>query len=919
MGGLSPKNGSENKYWVSIYIELIISYHVEVDNDMMRQPPLRLGVDPDRLRLTLIRYAEPVDVAKLDKLLRTEFVLKTSKQSTKAWSKSFSSQRYQVTKLREKVNLVDGDIPVCYQFAHGNMQQYGRVYPMGHLSFGELAGDIRAYILGDLWTALDFANCHPSIMYQVLKANGFACPNLEEYCLTRETLLKTVMLEYNVDRDAAKELFIRLLYLGTFEAWANDNSVHTATPLSFIKSFSKEMQQNADIIVKENPKLQESLIPNQRALAKKRLPGRPPAKVQKVDQEEQPQASRDQVVATFCHEHERRALLHFFDFLGAKGILDVFKQPVKCMLRYDGIDILKVDFAKSGDPDSLFAEAQAYIASKTGLQLQVTEKRYPLISPLAEQIENEANLVGRIPENAKHELDTGKLIALRDYPAQKFYFERFVAKIMHISNFAWVQKSEVQKIERAIQITKRRLSESFEHIRSVVMTEKGETECSFIQHWMLDPQMRTCNDVNFVPFNADLGGAPAMDKVFNLFRGFSVPRNIELSHKPNHYLDAFHYIGLQLCENDPLMYQFLWEYIAHLVQHPADRVDLSFVFQDKPQGAGADTWFNAVGGLLGEPYYKNSSNIGDFLATHAEGIENKLLVVMNELEIGNSTEFQSRIKDLITCRRTTINAKHQRPYEVDVFAFIVFFSNKSNAINFDNNDNERRFVVMKPTRSCCHNFTDDDWRYLNCELFTSLQFRLALYQQLMKVDLKNWRPKQRRELTLSESYCISSERNAPFHAKFLAQYLRDLAQEGANSSDKNTASTKRPASWELPEACQIDRDIQIPQSFLREKYHLFVSNQIGSQAKQGGFDRSFILRTYNGVIHEKKSGELKYYFNPRCLWQHLVEKKWVLESFKYQREKFQKEREHALTNEVDPLFKHLMEKDPGVVGSKRPL
>jgi len=299
-------------------------------------------------------------------------------------------------------------------------------------------------------------------------------------------------------------------------------------------------------------------------------------------------------------------------------------------------------------------------------------------------------------------------------------------------------------MDQALKISKKDLVTTFEHVPTVKLDHEGkESESTFIHHWLKDGTMRTCNEVDFIPFNRDMNeGVP--DKVFNLFRGFANPNDVRLERPRDDYLAAFHYIGLQLCEGDPLKYQFLFEYAAHLIQNPSRRVDLSFVFQDKPQGVGADTWFNALGALIGAPYYKNSGNINDFLGKHAEGIENKLLVVMNELEIQDSTEYQSRLKDLITCKRTTVNAKHQRPYEVSVYALIVFFSNRLNAINFDNGDNERRFVVWKPTTKCLDAFAPEQWTYMNEVLFKSKEFLSALYDDLMAIT--SWQPKSRRLL-----------------------------------------------------------------------------------------------------------------------------------------------------------------------------
>jgi hypothetical protein len=189
--------------------------------------------------------------------------------------------------------------------------------------------------------------------------------------------------------------------------------------MTFIKHFAREMECAADIIVRENKAMHDTIEPNERAKAKKRGPGRPPkkAKLEQAsgDTDEPVKASRDQVVSMFCQEHERRLLRHFFDFSVERGLLTVEPgKPVNCMLRYDGIDVLKTDWARAvPDPQAFFVDAQKYIAEKSGFQMAITEKPYAPYapSPLAAQIEAESDLDNRIPENAREMPSI--LIALR--------------------------------------------------------------------------------------------------------------------------------------------------------------------------------------------------------------------------------------------------------------------------------------------------------------------------------------------------------------------------------------------------------------------------------------------------------------------------------------------------------------------------
>jgi hypothetical protein len=916
------------------------------DPDLKMSPPaphpevlgLALHVHSDYRYFTTLLFEEPVDVIKLAKLLLTKHVLKSSdecKHSDRGmshWTKWFDSQHQQLAKLMTAVDKARVSLVVRYKFAHGDNDCYGRVYPEHHLSFGEVSGKLRAFLLGAMWTALDFANCHPNIMHQALVAAGYSqFVALAQYCSDRDRLLQDVMSHYNVDRDAAKNLFIRLLYLGSFDAWARENGLHSARITMFIAAFACEMKSIATIIVKANPEMHAALVPNDRAVAKekKRGPGRPLKKQKTEDaagdgEQDEPKASHDQVVSAFCQEHERRLLRHLFDYLVQRGVIVVREfEPIKCMLRYDGIDVLKEDWARVSDRQAFFAEAQQYIAAKSGFQMTLTEKAY-MPSPLAEQIEHESDLEKRIPEHAKGELKVGVLITLKEYAVQKAYFEKFVAKIINSSSYAWEQKSVVRQISQAIQMSERELNTSFKHVQSTSLNAEGHVvTAGFLDKWVLDPEMRVCNEVDFYPFcpekEPDLS---AHTGIFNLFRGYCVPRNVKLAHGIKYYTEAFMFIGLNLCENDPLAFQFLWNYLAHLIQRPNQRIDLSMVFQDKPQGVGAGLFFEVIGRqIIGTPYYKNSSNIQDFLGTHAQGIENKLLVVMDEVEFKDSKEYQSRIKDLITCTQTTVNAKHMKPYEVAVFAFMIFLSNLYNAVCLDNNDGERRFCSFKPTLTCKREeggFTEEDWTYMARILFKSPAFRVALYQALISVDLSEWRPKESREMTLSRAYFEASQQNAPFHAKFFDHYVRELASKETQPPCIFAPPARR--EWELREAVHLDYIYEVDQGELHRAIHEYASRLKGATAQELHGQRDILLKVYSGVISEKKSGVLKYFFNPRTLWMFLVEKKWIAdEGFKYHRAIHAERRAHADEHEVDPWFKELSRANVREVGAKRPV
>lgn len=66
---------------------------------------------------------------------------------------------------------------------------------------------------------------------------------------------------YKVNKDTAKNLFIRLLYFGTFKVWADDNKI-TTEPTKFILNFSKELNKIGELIYKKNKHLLNILNEN---------------------------------------------------------------------------------------------------------------------------------------------------------------------------------------------------------------------------------------------------------------------------------------------------------------------------------------------------------------------------------------------------------------------------------------------------------------------------------------------------------------------------------------------------------------------------------------------------------------------------------------------------------------------------------
>ena len=141
----------------------------------------------------------------------------------------------------------DGFVTFKYKFGLGRTE--GRVYAQG---MQPLPHRIRHTIAGEFDHDIDIVNCHPTLLAQKCDELGISCEMLKQYIATRGEVLKGMEELYEVTRDDAKDLFIRLLNLGTYAAWARHHAI-TKKPSKFIQDFEEELLKIQDLFWAKYP------------------------------------------------------------------------------------------------------------------------------------------------------------------------------------------------------------------------------------------------------------------------------------------------------------------------------------------------------------------------------------------------------------------------------------------------------------------------------------------------------------------------------------------------------------------------------------------------------------------------------------------------------------------------------------------
>ncbi len=217
---------------------------------------------------------EKVNIANLNKLLKNdcdlllsyEAVSKNDMYNNEFVKKMYCTEREQLKKYLELIKF--GYAYVKYEKTR-KLMNYGRVFPSRSLGLFSFRKQIRGALAYGLYVDIDISNCHPTLLYQIVVSNNIECKYLKKYINGRDKYLKIVMTHYNVSKEQAKELFIMMLYFGSFKRWAKENNIN-AEIIKPIEKLKDELKSIGNVLLENNKELND-LLNNKSIITKKKV------------------------------------------------------------------------------------------------------------------------------------------------------------------------------------------------------------------------------------------------------------------------------------------------------------------------------------------------------------------------------------------------------------------------------------------------------------------------------------------------------------------------------------------------------------------------------------------------------------------------------------------------------------------------
>ena len=194
--------------------------------------------------------------------------------------------------------------------------------------------------------------------------------------------------------------------------------------------------------------------------------------------------------------------------------------------------------------------------------------------------------------------------------------------------------------------------------------------------------IRTYSRIDFLPKDDIDGGFNMWDMAYR--EDHEITENVNT--------EDLHQLILKITGNKQENYNFLINYLAHMVQFPEKKPEVA-IFFTSAQGSGKDTLIQLIKLLLGENLLAFENDPERVFGKFNMGTrQNKLVVVLQEAD--NIKNYSGKIKDLITCKETTLEQKNVRSFTIKDYTRLFLLSNKDNILPIEPDD--RRFVVFKP-------------------------------------------------------------------------------------------------------------------------------------------------------------------------------------------------------------------------------
>ena len=630
-----------------------------------------------------------------------------------------------------------GSVPVRYTVPTSGFGRYMSQVAIDDrqvfmMSLTIMKREVRALLAAKHYLDVDFVNCHPVILEQQLGFHSIPCPLLTRYISGRDACLTEVSDACGVSRDDAKNLFIRLVFLGGVGSWISDASA-SAPPPSWVYQLHDELRDNAERLV-GSPELDDIRRCRVKGGAARRPLDTP---------------TLASVLSIHLQTLERRCLDALHDAITRDGF-------TVGPLIYDGLLVLKSDLPGGAD-ESTLKNWRAHVLCAAGFDLELKVKPFDIDRSWLEPDPSAPLLDGLDAKWDDSWMDGSHIMSYGD---MKKLWEQRSFKVTVCGEFA---REELEK--HIVVYSRNKFVEAYEHLTysEILYDSAGGVgrvkKKPFIKAWVADASLRKYKYMDTFP--PPLICPP---NTYNTWIGFAISRyqpptgSVVDVGSPG--VLAFISHLRTLLKHDNASTDYVLDWIAQIFQEPSRKTGIALLFKGA-EGVGKNRLTDLLNLMLGDGLFLETANPGSVLfGRFTDARRGRFLIVINEASGADNHAANDLLKDMITSERFVWEAKGRDGMQMRAYDRFIFTTNNSNCLKI--NPDSRRYVVFEVSSELKGNtayFTELS-RFIASEQARFEFFTFLMQRDISRVDWINSRP-------LTQYYNRMVEINIPREYEFL--------------------------------------------------------------------------------------------------------------------------------------------------------
>ena len=675
---------------------------------------------------------EKVDINRIDELLNSTLPTK--------------EQKLKLLQYKKLVKNGFSKIQYFHSKKEGGLNNDGRVYCKGSIGLQMFKKNIRSYLAHEYYKDIDIVNCYPVLLLQLCNKLKIKCKFLKQYVNNRGFYLSKIKIQ----RDDAKELYIRLLFGGSIDIWRQDFNFYGKLP-KFVFDFEKEMDDISNHFY--------GFYPDFNKLTK----------------------NKNSLLSWVIQHHEKEILEKTIYFLQNKNIIkdDIY---TPC---FDGLLVLKNDNLNN----DLLIELNKYIYDE--LEFKITfvfkELKPPIIKTIIEIHNDDIIINGEDEEDEDIELklDNAKYFKFdvineinrvfkcdfmrnkktegdSNYNLIKKYIENFYIKVIDPAMFFNIKTFKSLKPDDIKHI--------FGNVFYNVVEMKGNNlilkKYFFYDMWRRDPYIKTYNKVVFEP--------PPLKYSKNSFNMFDeVVFNTIHNYKPKKCEYIIKHFKEVICSNNENVINYLKNYIYQLKTQAGVNPMVCLMLFSITEGTGKNAFCDILRNIVNSKFVfeNDASAVIDDKSGFNGRDAGKFLIILNEFRMTDKKKYNS-FKSRITNKTKQINEKNKTEFTIKNLARTIITSNEPNLIPLSNSDRRCFMIEVSKKRK-------NDTEYFNklYEEINDMGCILGFYNWVLenindndKIKIDNLKYNFQNERPITNFYKDVIAGNIPYFIRFTYNY-----------------------------------------------------------------------------------------------------------------------------------------------------